>query len=938
MPQEAEDLAEDMIFRFLDEQDWLVELQRRVIDDAERIQNLPKAQLSKYGPTAVRNRMLQLNRDTLGYFRNRFDDIYLAGARTVDPTFQIGAAERKRLALQNTNEYLRLRRAQEGVVRDSKRFLEMVWNDRKDRRKKLGIKYTKVDFRNRRARDAKVFLGRSESGRKIFTERTVPVDNSERTIRLRGIKAVQYSPRYVKTERGFRQDKKPRKYTLSDYSNMVVRTNANRAYNMGVLDAIAKKGIEWVAVSDGPECGWTFHDDPEAANGMVVTLDEARANPLAHPNCRRAFAPATPQQIKDEERRRGKEAKSKKAKAAKEKSTAQKVALGLAAGLGGGLAAAEITNLAVAGAERFVGSAAFNGLLERLATQAFHGSTTSRWFVQRLSSVQSVFTGDSTLASVTQIYPGGPTNLPTLPLFDNVRYFADGFAEGTGIKNIPGYVKQAIGAADDAVEAQLSDRFQAFYQAAKRAAMSEDTGDNIRNVIDMEARRRGMFFRRLDDLPGAPEVRAAWTRWGPRARVDVTDWLRAKTTFTPTGAINTLAVNAAGQVRGVFKIYQDGLMGGHISAIPKNFLNGVVRAIVEIDERGHLVGNLRLVPGGPLRLRLEFKTDTVTQDLRDFSISPLGALGNIAEQFRKFSFDRAVLELRVFNQSIFDISANLRIPVSALRTAVRDAVAKKDLQAVLTSGYPIERYTGTLNYIIRNPNFVKKIYEDSKATLFGNIRFTSLTRQAREASPVLRALGDLNVRLLNRAHLADGRLQDIAINMKIHGWNIYDIANVLQMRMEDAKILVKNGTARLRGVMEDWGVVRPEDLLPVWEDRMVRVRQQLSTAKQFRDRRIYPRTNEAVDVALSTVYSIGDGIRLNPYQYRVLQEFIGAQPGDTTERLYLRLRTTIAFIRAQGDIEEGLPRGSVDGITEHMMFNAAQELYRRQQSALRLVR
>lgn len=1105
MPQEAEDLAEDMIFRILDEQEWLLTLQKKALLAAEKIQDLRKAQLNAYGPTAVRLRMRQLNRDTLSYYRNDFDKIYLAGARSVDPTFTIGEVERRKLALMNTDEYLKLRSAADFTVRDSKRFIEMVWNDRGDRRKKLGIKTMRVNVANPMKMTG------------VTTEKV-----SGDTIRMRGIKSVIY--------------RDGKRYDIGNYGQMVIRSGANRAYNAGILDALSKKGFEWVAVSDGPECGWTYHDDPEAANGMIVTMDEARANPSAHPNCKRTFAPATPKQIKDEERRRGEREGIRKAE--KERSTAEKTALASLAVLGGGFAALEATNLLAAGAERFIASDAFDNLIQRLAVQAFHGDKISRWFVRQLSFVQQEFRPSNVLASVSQIYPGGPINVPSLPLFDNVRYFADGLmgwtGDVTGANKIPGYIKAAVGAADDALEDQLTGRFQAFYHAAKRAAMSEDFGSNLRNVIDMEAKRRGAFFHRLTNLPSMPEIRASWSRWGPRARVDITDWIRAKTTFTPTGAINTLAVNAAGQIRGVVKIYQDGLIGAHISAIPRNFLNGVIRGIVEIDEQGHLVGNIRLVPGGPLRLRLEFKSlgvediekfspeeyvkdlrarkiyDTVHDDfktmdlsvddirsqllgestegiaplklsqnpealryalnngpisstplyrgmgvpkaladdwqigsevkpkaimsfssdlrvagdfskrtygdmqnvvlflegdhtaiekrllgsgildeqewlmshpltvvnrenkidnfgnevlkltvrqtevptdrnvvkyleraklnLRDAAISPLGTIGNIADQFRAFKFDRAVFELRIFNQSVFDISTNLRISVSDARAAIKEALQNDTVQEILSGdGSAIQRYTGVVKHFVQNPDFVKKIYADSKGSLFGNIRFTSLTEEAKAASPVLRTLSNFNVRILNRAHLADGKLQDVVTNMRIHGWNIYDVANVLKVRVEDVKVLAQNGIARLQATMETWGITRPEDLLPVWDGRMAMAQDIVQRSPLFKGRGTRPNVAETIIEALHPIYTGASPTTTNLYNARALITLIDAKPGDQTQRLYLKLRTTLNFIRSQEWVEGNYVASYSDGITDDMLRATAAELSGRVNSLLHLV-
>ena len=56
--------------------------------------------------------------------------------------------------------------------------------------------------------------------------------------------------------------------------------------NHGTVVASRQAGVTHVEVSDG--------DDDEAcahANGQVWTLEEALANPVAHPNCTRSFSP-----------------------------------------------------------------------------------------------------------------------------------------------------------------------------------------------------------------------------------------------------------------------------------------------------------------------------------------------------------------------------------------------------------------------------------------------------------------------------------------------------------------------------------------------------------------------------------------------------------------------------------------------------------------------
>lgn len=78
-----------------------------------------------------------------------------------------------------------------------------------------------------------------------------------------------------------------RQWDMQTYTRMLVRTKSANAYNAGSLNKYAEEGVKRVHVFDGAE-----HDEECArANGQVWKLDKAMQNPIAHPNCRRAFAP-----------------------------------------------------------------------------------------------------------------------------------------------------------------------------------------------------------------------------------------------------------------------------------------------------------------------------------------------------------------------------------------------------------------------------------------------------------------------------------------------------------------------------------------------------------------------------------------------------------------------------------------------------------------------
>jgi hypothetical protein len=78
----------------------------------------------------------------------------------------------------------------------------------------------------------------------------------------------------------------------------IARTETKRAQNTSSIRAYEAMDdiVEALEVFDGPECGWETHDDPQLANGMIVTFREAEGHLLAHPRCVRSFGPVVKEQ------------------------------------------------------------------------------------------------------------------------------------------------------------------------------------------------------------------------------------------------------------------------------------------------------------------------------------------------------------------------------------------------------------------------------------------------------------------------------------------------------------------------------------------------------------------------------------------------------------------------------------------------------------------
>lgn len=80
------------------------------------------------------------------------------------------------------------------------------------------------------------------------------------------------------------------RYDPPTYAKLRTRSASSVAYNLGVLEAARAEDLTYVLISDGTDCGFTSHDDPRLANGLVLRLDQAEQYPLAHPACQRTFS------------------------------------------------------------------------------------------------------------------------------------------------------------------------------------------------------------------------------------------------------------------------------------------------------------------------------------------------------------------------------------------------------------------------------------------------------------------------------------------------------------------------------------------------------------------------------------------------------------------------------------------------------------------------
>lgn len=81
------------------------------------------------------------------------------------------------------------------------------------------------------------------------------------------------------------------RHSISDWADTNARTTTATAFNEGTFTQAEVDGTFWMECFDGPGCGLERHGVPPYANGLVLSLEEAKANPIAHPRCARSWSP-----------------------------------------------------------------------------------------------------------------------------------------------------------------------------------------------------------------------------------------------------------------------------------------------------------------------------------------------------------------------------------------------------------------------------------------------------------------------------------------------------------------------------------------------------------------------------------------------------------------------------------------------------------------------
>lgn len=372
--------------------------------------------------------------------------------------------------------------------------------------------------------------------------------------------------------------------TIGNYSEMAFRSNMARINNMGFLAGAKQGNVKVVEVTDGADCGWTFHRDSDKANGKVVSLEDAEAHPLAHPHCQRRFIV-----------RPGLTAGDKSPKL----SNKQKAAIATAAATSG---------LAVLGL-------AANMQTGRLATfirQAARGHPSWMNYETRLKNLSQRMKqmGD-------QVTPGQLYDFVSgMPIVETPEQLAYYFAQARGqldkmrrataqelaeiidaygdiatfgdISNMPLFIRQFFDMEANASRKVVGDHFRDFseYKNMRYAYMNMTVSQSLTEFIDLSGRLNDAFGKWLNFGPSYARFsfpKVGGKRYGRFSTVDPSGFIKNTKTGGKHGLINRLSLNS----------------------------NGVLRAGFVRDPRtGRITPNFRLIPKGPIRIQTVINRST----------------------------------------------------------------------------------------------------------------------------------------------------------------------------------------------------------------------------------------------------------------------------------------------------------------------------------------
>ena len=82
-----------------------------------------------------------------------------------------------------------------------------------------------------------------------------------------------------------------RRHPVEAWAHSALAAQAGTTASIAAVRAALDMGAQWMQITDGPECGWVSHPDPDHADGTLRSVEEAGAYPIAHPGCIRRMTP-----------------------------------------------------------------------------------------------------------------------------------------------------------------------------------------------------------------------------------------------------------------------------------------------------------------------------------------------------------------------------------------------------------------------------------------------------------------------------------------------------------------------------------------------------------------------------------------------------------------------------------------------------------------------
>lgn len=452
------------------------------------------------------------------------------------------------------------------------------------------------------------------------------------------------------------------RHSLVHYSDLVTRASVSRTANGMQLAAMRQMDVEVVEVSDGADCGWTSHDDPDKANGKLVAVEEAESHLIAHPNCRRSFRPR-PDIDKGN--------------------------------LYPGRRVAQAVSRAVTGAAVATARAEARAVVKHLFTDAVVRQAASNvareavveflQFKQKITNLVRLYEHERTAGTGLAVI--GSEGFVAQPasfkkILDDVWAYAQDFTEGKEVPehvaNILGVQPQVARKAQQSVELRkvVGDKFDNFMEFRSR---QQESVMSISDFVDYNEFKALLQDEFLDWLgPILPEnrfVRYSFPKIGGRGGFERGQRLTLKigdlakvsrTSLKGRGVVNNLSLNPNGLLRASFsRNPETGFWTPSFRIIPHGPLHIMTR--VNRGVQGNITSlstEVRLLTRLPIFNTVGFNTNInlrklgleSLQEIRNLRLADFLKLGR--EDIRGVS---AAARARVFGNSLFELSKTFRM-------------------------------------------------------------------------------------------------------------------------------------------------------------------------------------------------------------------------------------------------------------------------------------